>query len=64
MVGIELKQRAGPYLAALMERGVLALSAGPIVLRFLPPLVISQEDLETVAQTVEMVLSSGGNENG
>jgi acetylornithine/succinyldiaminopimelate/putrescine aminotransferase len=43
---------------------VLALSAGPIVMRFLPPLVISQEDLETVARTVEEVLSSGGNENG
>ena len=58
MVGIELKRRARPYLAALMERGVLALSAGPIVMRFLPPLVISREELETVALTVEEVLST------
>jgi acetylornithine/LysW-gamma-L-lysine aminotransferase len=64
MVAIELKRRAKPYLEALMTRGALALSAGPIVMRFLPPLVISQEDLETVARTVEEVLSSGGNENG
>jgi acetylornithine/LysW-gamma-L-lysine aminotransferase len=64
MVAIELKRRARPYLAALMERGVLALSAGPIVMRFLPPLVISREELETVARTVEEVLSSGGNGNG
>ena len=64
MVGIELKRRAGPYLAALLERGVLALSAGPIVLRFLPPLVISRDELETVAQAMEGVLLSGGNENG
>jgi acetylornithine/LysW-gamma-L-lysine aminotransferase len=64
MIAIELKHRAGPYLAALMERGVLALSAGPIVMRFLPPLVISQEELETVARLVEEVLSSGGKENG
>jgi len=64
MVGIELKRRARPYLAALMERGVLALSAGPIVMRFLPPLVISQEELETVVQAVEEVLSSGGNRDG
>jgi len=56
MVGIELKRRARPYLAALMERGVLALSAGPIVIRFLPPLVISQAELETVALAVEEVL--------
>ena len=59
MVGIELKQRVGPYLAALMERGVLALSAGPIVMRFLPPLVIRGEELEAVARAVEDVLSSG-----
>ena len=58
MVAIELKRRARPYLAALMERGVLALSAGPIVMRFLPPLVISVEELETVVQAVEEVLSS------
>ncbi len=64
IVGIELKRRAVPYLAALMERGVLALSAGPIVMRFLPPLVISREELETVATAVEKVLSSGGNGNG
>ena len=58
MVGIELKRRAGSYLAALMERGVLALSAGATVMRFLPPLVITRDELETVAHTVEKVLSS------
>ncbi len=56
MVAIELKRRAGPYLAALMERGVLALSAGPIVMRFLPPLVISEEDVDTVVERVAEVL--------
>jgi acetylornithine/LysW-gamma-L-lysine aminotransferase len=64
MVAIELKRRAKPYLEALMERGVLALSAGPIVMRFLPPLVISREELKTVAGTVEEVLSSGRSEDG
>ncbi len=58
MVGIELRRRVRPYLAALMERGVLALRAGPTVLRFLPPLVISPDDLERVAQMVEEVLKS------
>jgi acetylornithine/LysW-gamma-L-lysine aminotransferase len=58
MIGIELKRKVQPYLAALMERGVLALSAGPIVMRFLPPLVISREELETVAEAVEEVLST------
>ncbi len=56
MIAIELKHRAGPYLAALMERGVLALSAGPIVMRFLPPLVISVEDMDAVVERVAEVL--------
>lgn len=57
MGAIELKEHAGPYLAALAERGVLALSAGPTVIRFLPPLVISAEDVDTVvARTAEVLV--------
>jgi acetylornithine/LysW-gamma-L-lysine aminotransferase len=56
MVGIELKQKVTPYLMALMERGLLALPAGLTVLRFLPPLVISQADLAQAADLVEEVL--------
>ena len=40
LVGVELRQRVTPLLKALLERGVLALPAGPTVLRLLPPLVI------------------------
>ncbi|MGQ9467632.1 MAG: aspartate aminotransferase family protein [Anaerolineae bacterium] len=58
MVGIELRRRGRPYLQDLAERGVLALPAGPTVLRFLPPLVISQEELERVVQAVDETLNS------
>jgi LysW-gamma-L-lysine/LysW-L-ornithine aminotransferase len=57
MVGIELKQKVTPYLFALMEKGVLALPAGLTVLRFLPPLVIAESDLNQVAETVRQVLT-------
>ncbi|MEI7770419.1 MAG: aspartate aminotransferase family protein [Chloroflexales bacterium] len=57
LVGLELKTRAQPYIAALMERGVLALPAGPTVLRLLPPLVISYGDLETVVDVIGEVLA-------
>ena len=50
LVGVDLRQKATPYLKALMERGVLALPAGPTVVRFLPPLVISREDLDAVVE--------------
>ena len=46
MVAMELKSKAGPYLAALAEQGVLALSAGANVMRFLPPLVITEEEVD------------------
>jgi acetylornithine/LysW-gamma-L-lysine aminotransferase len=58
MIGVELKGKAAPYLAALAERGVLALSAGATVMRFLPPLVISAEDVDTVVQQVAAVLET------
>ncbi|MDQ7030800.1 MAG: aminotransferase class III-fold pyridoxal phosphate-dependent enzyme [Ardenticatenia bacterium] len=38
MIGVELRRRVTPLLRALQEAGVLALPAGPTVLRLLPPL--------------------------
>ena len=58
MIGIQLRKRVTPYLVALMEQGVLALPAGSRVLRLLPPLVISDEDLVTVCDTIAEVLSA------
>jgi acetylornithine/LysW-gamma-L-lysine aminotransferase len=58
IIGIELRQRVTPYLRALMDEGVLALPAGRTVLRLLPPLVISDEDLATVCDAVEKVLTA------
>jgi predicted acetylornithine/succinylornithine family transaminase/N-acetyl-ornithine/N-acetyl-lysine deacetylase len=56
LLGIELNRRAQPYLEALREHGVLALQAGPNVIRLLPPLVITEEQLERVLGVVEEVL--------
>lgn len=58
MIGIEMKERVQPFLVALMDRGVLALPAGPTVLRLLPPLVISEDQIDTVAEAVREVLSA------
>ena len=56
MIGIEIKQKVAPYLSALTERGVLALSAGTTVIRLLPPLVISEAQIDRVVEAVEAVL--------
>jgi acetylornithine/LysW-gamma-L-lysine aminotransferase len=56
MVGIELRTRARPFLEALIGKGVLALPAGPTVLRLLPPLVIETAELDVVAAAIGEVL--------
>ncbi|MBN1680182.1 MAG: acetylornithine/succinylornithine family transaminase [Anaerolineae bacterium] len=57
MIGIELRGKVAPILQTLQERGILALSAGRTVLRLLPPLVITDDDLWHVIDTVEEVLT-------
>jgi acetylornithine/LysW-gamma-L-lysine aminotransferase len=57
MIGIEIKQKVAPYLKALTERGVLALPAGLTVIRLLPPLVISREQIECVVTALTEVLT-------
>ena len=57
MVGIELRTRARTYLEALIGQGVLALPAGPTVLRLLPPLVIDTEKLDLVVAALADVLA-------
>ena len=58
MVAIELKCKSAPHLTALAERGVLALSAGSNTMRFLPPLVIEEEEVDTVIERVLDVLEA------
>jgi predicted acetylornithine/succinylornithine family transaminase/N-acetyl-ornithine/N-acetyl-lysine deacetylase len=56
LIGIELTRRVQPYLETLCERGILALPAGPNVLRLLPPLVITGAELDHVLNVVEEIL--------
>jgi acetylornithine/LysW-gamma-L-lysine aminotransferase len=60
MVGVELKGHAMPIVEALMDRGVLSLTAGTTVLRLLPPLVISREELDGVVEALTAVLEEKG----
>lgn len=57
MVGIELKKKVAPYLQAMENRGVIALPAGMTVIRLLPPLVITYEQLDRVVAVLTEVLS-------
>jgi len=57
MIGIEVRKKATPYLKALMEKGVLALPAGPTVIRLLPPLVITRREMDAVLDRLGEVLA-------
>ncbi|HEX6484656.1 MAG TPA: [LysW]-lysine hydrolase, partial [Ktedonobacteraceae bacterium] len=59
LLGIELTRRAQPYLEKLTEQGVIALLAGQNVIRLLPPLVITDEQLGRVLDVVEEVVTEG-----
>jgi acetylornithine/LysW-gamma-L-lysine aminotransferase len=56
MIGIDLRKRVTPALKELMSRGVLALPAGPTVLRLLPPLVARQDELDFVRAAIAETL--------
>jgi len=58
MFGIELKERVQRHIVNLMESGVLALPAGPTVLRLLPPLTIGYDELDEAAEKIIATLHS------
>jgi acetylornithine/LysW-gamma-L-lysine aminotransferase len=58
LLGADLKVKTAPILKALQAEGVLALPAGVSVLRFLPPAIITQEQIDTVIEKVTKVLAS------
>ncbi|MEE6210649.1 aspartate aminotransferase family protein [Salarchaeum sp. III] len=57
LVGVEVKRGANRALRNLaLNHGVLALPTGRTVVRFLPPLVATEEDCTTVADALESVV--------
>ena len=57
MIGIEMKQKVMPYIKALQEKKVIALNAGMTVIRLLPPLVISYEQIDHLVKVLTEVLA-------
>lgn len=57
MVGIECNQDVTPAIKELINQGVLILSAGPNVLRLLPPLIVTYEEIDQVVKLIKQVLN-------
>jgi acetylornithine/N-succinyldiaminopimelate aminotransferase len=57
MWGLELNEVAAPIVAAARERHLLVLTAGPTVIRIVPPLTIRREELERGVSILAEVLA-------
>ncbi|MBM4235809.1 MAG: ornithine--oxo-acid transaminase [Firmicutes bacterium] len=55
LVGVELTEKARPYCEKLMELGILAKETHDNVIRFAPPLIISDQDLDWALDKIRKV---------
>lgn len=58
MIGVDLKEKAGRFVQKLTNQGVLALLAGANVIRFLPPLVITNDEIDRIVTALKTVFGS------
>lgn len=56
MVGVELNYQCGDLVTKGQEKGVLLNVANGTVLRFVPPLIITKEELDKVVQVIDEIL--------
>jgi acetylornithine/LysW-gamma-L-lysine aminotransferase len=62
MIGIEMKQKVAPYIKILQEKKIIALNAGMTVIRLLPPLVITYEQIDHLVDVFTEVLTQEAND--
>ena len=63
ILGLQLTRDPTPIVTAARERGLLVITCGTNTLRFVPPLVISGEEIEEglgiLEEAMEVVLNTG-----
>ncbi len=57
LIGVELDTKARPYCEELMSMGILAKETHDHVIRFAPPLVISEKEIDWAFKRIKKVLS-------
>ena len=57
MIGLELTREADPVVAAMRDRGILINGTDKSVLRFVPPLIVTTEEIHWTVTTLREVLS-------
>lgn len=57
LLGIELKEEVGGWIEKAREKGVLLLTAGPKVIRILPPLTVSFDEIHDFLQVMDLLFA-------
>ncbi|HPP58261.1 MAG TPA: aspartate aminotransferase family protein [Candidatus Hydrogenedens sp.] len=60
MIGVEFDEPVTPLINQMFSRGFICGSAGPHVLRFLPPLIVEQQELTQALHALEQSLGELG----
>lgn len=58
LVGIECHQEVANLIQAIHEKGLLVLTAGPNVIRLLPPLIVEKQELDEAVAILEQTLAN------
>jgi predicted acetylornithine/succinylornithine family transaminase len=58
LIGVEMKDPVAPVIAKMLEARIVCGPAGPNVLRFAPPLIITKEQVDHVVATLDRVLGA------
>lgn len=56
MQGLVFDKPVGPIIAKAMEKGLILINAGADVIRFLPPLIITKEDVDTMTAILKKAI--------
>jgi acetylornithine/succinyldiaminopimelate/putrescine aminotransferase len=56
MVGMELKTAVAPFVAVARDKGLMLVGAGDNVIRFVPPLIVSREQIDEAVAILEEVI--------
>lgn len=59
LIGVELDCEVAGIIKKCMDRGVLIASAGAQVLRFVPPLIVTEQEIDQVVEILDGVLREG-----
>jgi predicted acetylornithine/succinylornithine family transaminase len=64
MIGVELKEKPTRIIKFMMDNGVLVMSSGLTVVRFLPPLTITKNQIDKVVEIFTKSLNLSGDKSG